>query len=470
MIPSVSAIYCKLGYKDVAAMLLCFHTRRKIWQSTRRDKSVESSEDRSVMYFLAPSILTLLPAFGAAATIPRTPQTPTRRQDSGHAAQGIAFPVDQVTLRNARVAEQYEVNIAGLILGQGGEATAFEKVNGEDWVDIKADGTISGMPNESASSVTNITIRATSASESTATIQVSIPVRKADQLLLDRLAVMSYNLWQGGSNVNNYHEKQLRFILESGADVIGLQESVDGDHATRLGKALGYGVWSTNQSASILSRYPITREYGQVSTGGGVRINLNGESEEKREINFWNAHLTAYPYGPYGFCNDDGSPQDVLDIETESGRPSQMADILDAMSTQLAGQDDVPVLLTGDTNAPSHLDWIEGLREKNCGIADFDWPTSVLPREAGLVDSYRVAHPDPVAVQGTTWSPIYPFSEGASGDPEPQDRIDFVYATKQLEVISSETVVVGQPQLPPNEADNEWTSDHAAVLTWFKLS
>lgn len=421
------------------------------------------------MYFSAPSILTLVPAFGAATTIPRNPEIQTRRQDSGNALQGIKFPVDQVTLRNARVAERYEVSIAGLILGKDDDAAAFEKVNGEDWVEINADGTISGTPNESANSVTNVTIRATTASESTATIQVSIPVRKADQLLMERLAIMSYNLWQGGSNVDNYHEKQLRFILDSGADVIGLQESVDGDHAMRLGKALGYGVWSSNQSASILSRYPITQEYGQVSTGGGVRININGESENKREINFWNAHLTAYPYGPYGFCNDNGSPQDVLDIETESGRPSQMADILEAMSTQLAGQDDVPVLLTGDTNAPSHLDWIEGLREKNCGIAGFDWPTSVLPQEAGLIDSYRVAHPDPVAVQGTTWSPIYPFSEGASGDPEPQDRIDFVYATEQLEVIGSETIVVGQPQPPPNEAYNEWTSDHAAVLTRFKL-
>jgi exonuclease III len=140
------------------------------------------------------------------------------------------------------------------------------------------------------------------------------------------------------------------------------------------------------------------------------------------------------------------------------------------MAPHLANSDNVPVLLTGDMNAPSHLDYVEGLREKNCGIADFGWPTSVMPQQAGLIDSYRVVYPDPVAVQGTTWSPIYPLSEGETGEPEPQDRIDFIYATKQLEVVNSETKVVGKPKSPPDEADNEWTSDHAAMLTRYKSS
>lgn len=295
----------------------------------------------------------------------------------------------------------------------------------------------------------------------------NLPTRRQDSN--NQLVVMSYNLWQGGTNVNGYHEKQVRFISESGADVVGLQETVDGEHASRLANALGWDVWASNQSAAILSRYPIVERYGETSAGGGIRINVNGDSEDKKEINFWNTHLTAYPYGPYGFCNDGKSQEEVLGIEAESGRTGQMTEILAAMATQIANSDNVPVLLTGDTNAPSHLDYIEGLREKHCGIAGFGWPTSALPQQAGLIDSFRVAHPDPVAVSGTTWSPIFPFSEGATGTPEPQDRIDFIYATKQLRVTASRTTVVGKPQPPPNEADNEWTSDHAAVITWFEL-
>jgi hypothetical protein len=55
-----------------------------------------------------------------------------------------------------------------------------------------------------------------------------------------------------------------------------------------------------------------------------------------------------------------------------------------------------------------------------------------------------------MAVCGTTWSPIFPLSEGDTGIPEPQDRIDFIYATKQLKVTTSRTTVVGMPQPPPN--------------------
>ena len=59
--------------------------------------------------------------------------------------------------------------------------------------------------------------------------------------------------------------------------------------------------------------------YSETNAGGGVRINLSGDSEEEKEINFWNAHLTAYPYGPYGFCNDGKSQEEVLEIEAEPG-------------------------------------------------------------------------------------------------------------------------------------------------------
>jgi endonuclease/exonuclease/phosphatase family metal-dependent hydrolase len=417
------------------------------------------------MHFTS-SILTLWVTFASAATIPSL----ARRQDSDSAVGDILFPLEQVTLKNARITERYEARIAGFVIGQGNETASFDKVSGADWVDVSQDGIISGTPEEASEGVAEVTIQAKSASQSTATLRIAIPVRKADEVLLDQLTVMSYNLWKGGSNVNNYHEKQLSFILQSGADVIGLQESIDGGHAERLADALGYGVWATKQSASILSRYPIVERYNQTAAGLGVRVNLNGDSNDKKEVNFWNAHPTAYPYGPYAFCRDGSSKQDVFDIEAESGRTGQMAEIIETMEPQLANSDNVPVLLTGDMNAPSHLDYVEGLREKNCGIADFGWPTSVLPQQAGLIDSYRVVFPDPMAVQGKTWSPIYPLSEGETGAPEPQDRIDFIYATKQLEVVHSETKVVGTPKPPPNEEDNEWTSDHAAMLTRYQLS
>jgi len=412
------------------------------------------------MYLPTISLLALWATLGSAASIPHTHPSKFRRQ-----ATDLYFPVQNTTLKNARVGEYYQASVGGLTIGPKNATATFEKAGGEGWVDISAEGLISGTPATSSQGTTELDLTATADDGSTATLRISIPVRGAGEVLLDRLAVMSYNLWYGGSKVNEYHEKQLRFILESGADVIGLQESVDGGHAVRLAEALGWDVWQTNGSAAIISRYPVEEEYGQVGVGGGLRINLNGESADRKQINFWNVHPTAYPYGPYGFCFDGDSPEQVGEIEAESGRISQVASLLEAMDSQLANSDDTPVLLTGDMNAPSHLDWVAS----RCGVAGFEWPTSVLPAQAGLVDSYRVAHPDPVTMNGTTWSPIYPFNEGITGAPEPQDRIDFVYATEQLQVLGSETMLVGDPRPYSEHEDNEWTSDHRAVLTWFQL-
>jgi hypothetical protein len=228
------------------------------------------------MHFTS-SIIALWATLASAATIPSL----VRRQN---AVGDISFPVEKVTLKNARIAERYEARVAGFVIGQGNETASFDKVSGANWVEVSQDGVISGTPAEASEGVTKVTIQARSASQSTATLKIAITVRKADEPLLNQLTVLSYNLWKGGSNVNNYHEKQLSFILESGADVIGLQESVDGGHAQRLADALGYGVWATKQSASILSRYPILERYNQTTAGLGVRINLNGDSNDKREI------------------------------------------------------------------------------------------------------------------------------------------------------------------------------------------
>lgn len=90
---------------------------------------------------------------------------------------------------------------------------------------------------------------------------------------------------------------------------------------------------------------------------------------------------------------------------------------------------------------------------------------------AGLRDSYREAHPDPVREPGHTWSPIHIRHENDVTRPEPQDRIDYVlHNGRGLEVVDSRTVVTGVPRAWPDVADNDWPSDHAAVLTTFALN
>lgn len=120
-------------------------------------------------------------------------------------------------------------------------------------------------------------------------------------------------------------------------------------------------------------------------------------------------------------------------------------------------------MLVGDFNVPSHLDWTAEAAPLRGGYGPVPWPVTLAAEAAGLRDSYREAHPDPVRDPGTTWSPVNP-------EPEPQDRIDYVlYAGSGLRVLDSTTLVTGEPRPEPHVAGNAWPSDHAAVVTTFAL-
>ncbi|KAM6521732.1 hypothetical protein FALCPG4_011438 [Fusarium falciforme] len=165
--------------------------------------------------------------------------------------------------------------------------------------------------------------------------------------LVQKLQVLSYNMWHGGTQVNNYHEKQVRFLAMSGADIVGLQEDQSGRHAPRLASALGWHYWTSGGDVGILSKYPIVEEYGVIITpsrSGGARIALDGEDQQ---VNFYVAHLGHDPYGPYDFCFDNMTVERVLEREAQSGRTSQITDTLAAMEEHLTQADQVPTLLVG---------------------------------------------------------------------------------------------------------------------------
>ncbi|KUN20978.1 hydrolase [Streptomyces antibioticus] len=251
-------------------------------------------------------------------------------------------------------------------------------------------------------------------------------------LLPYRLRVMTWNLWYGGTKVHDHRAKQLKAIAETDVDVVGLQETY-GTAAGELAEALGWHHHRAGENLGIISRYPITAVLGDPDVGfygaAGARIAVGGQ-----EVEVWTAHLDYERYGPY-----EAEP-----LAHEEVRLGQMRDTL-----RRIGQA-APVVLVGDFNCPSHLDW-----------PGVEWPVTRAAEEAGFADSYRQAHPDPVRDPGHTWSPVVVH-------PEPQDRIDFVLH-RGLRVLDSRTYVSGSPRPAPDVADNDWPSDHAAVITDFSL-
>ncbi|MGI5487799.1 endonuclease/exonuclease/phosphatase family protein [Microtetraspora malaysiensis] len=386
-------------------------------------------------------------------------------------SEPLHFVTGDFTLRNARAKSPYAATVKGTV--RGPEAT-FRKVNGPEWVRIGEDGAVTGTPPASASSKTAaVTVEARTDAGERTTATVHIRVRPPGAPLVPQLKAMSWNLWHGGSQVKGGREKQVKFLLDRDVDVVGLQET-SSTSAKELAEALGWDHYQAGGDLGVISRYPIVARGPLPSESGLAGVNARIRLDDRHEVALWNVHLGYTPYGPYDACFGEWSVDRLLAREAESKRTEQIQRVMSAMSGDLAASGRTPVLLTGDFNAPSHLDWTPAT--KRCGYDSVPWPTSVAPEQAGMKDSYRVAHPDPVAAPGITWSPIYTTFTGGyghdahTGEPEPQDRIDFVHYKGDIEVTSSEAVVEGAPAPIPNHQDNAWTSDHAAVLTTFAMN
>jgi hypothetical protein len=144
-------------------------------------------------------------------------------------------------------------------------------------------------------------------------------------------------------------------------------------------------------------------------------------------------HLTCCPYGPEEAPSGKG-PRRVLALE-RSLRLPEIKPQLGALGP--VSRRGTPTFLTGDFNSPSHLDWTEPVHLARPERVPFalDWPVSRALARAGWHDSYREAHPDPVANPGYTWTP---------GTPPPRirrketlDRIDWVMAAGPARTLAS---------------------------------
>ncbi|XVV06041.1 putative Ig domain-containing protein [Actinosynnema sp. CA-248983] len=383
---------------------------------------------------------------------------PVRFRVVGLGHQPPRFLADPTPLRNARVGAPYSARVPAV--DPDGSTVRYRKIAGPTWVSVSTDGTVAGTPRRAG--VERVTVEATDGEGLTARATATITVRAAGERLVPEPVVTAFNAWHSGSRVRDGVTKQMAFLLSSGSDVVGVSES-RGTHARTLAEALGWYWAHDGNDLGIVSKYPLGETF-RADAGFGARVRFApGE-----EAVLWDVHLNYTPYGPYDACFDRMSVAQLVQREHESGRVREIEGILSAMRPHLADRDRTPVFLVGDFNAPSHLDWTPAAASTHCGYT-VAWPVSRAVQQAGLTDTYRAVHPDPVTAPGTTWSPVYPRHNGSTGAPEPQDRIDFVHSAGRVQATSSEAVVLGTPTAVPNHQDNLWSSDHAAVITRFRF-
>jgi endonuclease/exonuclease/phosphatase family metal-dependent hydrolase len=271
------------------------------------------------------------------------------------------------------------------------------------------------------------------------------------------LEVMTFNIEYGGTLVD--FDKVVAAIEAADPDIVGIEEGESS--VPRLAKALGWAHW--NRSMQIISRYPILEPPGADSAYALVEVRPD------RVVALSNIHLPSDPYGPYWVR--DGKPVGkVLALERRLRLPAleRQLELLPALAAE-----GMPVFLVGDFNAPSHLDWTEAA----VGTRPYlryavEWPVSVALANAGFRDTYREAHPDPIADPGITWWAARPKVVDWAGNPtrkDPRDRIDYVYAAGPAQTISSE-LVGERGGRGVTLSVSPWPSDHRAVMSTFDVT
>ena len=276
-----------------------------------------------------------------------------------------------------------------------------------------------------------------------------------------QLSVMSQNIFYGGDDFDlstgdwcavsdgcpQALSRLAETIEQAGADVVGVQETER--NTRRLARLLG---WHASPRAHVISRFPIVDPPGS----RGVYVFI--EPTPGKVLAVANMHLPSTPYGPYEVRDGAGKKQ-LRKVELKTRMPAIVAPLKVLKRLMARG---IPVVLTGDFNSPSHLDWTAAVSAVRPEVPyPFDWPVSRALADAGLVDSYREVHPDPVATPGFTWTP-----GGPETDPhEVFDRIDWVLHSSGI--TASNSRLVGEA----GGADVEvavaapYPSDHRGVVS-----
>ncbi len=252
------------------------------------------------------------------------------------------------------------------------------------------------------------------------------------------LSLAVFNVEYGGTAATD------AVLADLDADVVGVLESYN--RLPEIAAAADYPYYDVG--LQILSKYPILEPSG----ADGLYAYL--EVRPGEAIAMINTHLDYVKDGPNRLQR--GVPVAKVLADEQEIRLSSIDKLLPS-ATRLLDQG-WPVLFTGDLNEPSHLDWIGRTTDQHDGIGPVAWPVSEALVGAGLRDSYRVAHPDPLTDPGNTWGQV-----AGRGHSMPR-RIDFAYVGGPITVHDSQ--VIGERGGDSVDRGYPgWTSDHRAVLS-----
>jgi exodeoxyribonuclease-3 len=288
------------------------------------------------------------------------------------------------------------------------------------------------------------------------------------------IRVMNFNLWLGGDGCGFSKDSSIRFQLEAirkaGADAVGFEEQADTTGEARakiLADRLGWNCYIISSSRAVISRFPVTpirvtktqpdNHHGSAGNNAqAVLLQIN----QKQQIVFGVLHLMYTPYEPYDIADKKLRTTQQAETSAKKSRLHEVKFMLEEIKPYL--QKNIPIVLVGDFNEPSCLDWTrEEIKKRNDKEIKFavDWPASRLLLNNGFKDGYRTIYPDIKKRPGYTWTS----KPGLWRTPEIHDRIDLVHITKN-NIKATGAWVVGENSLLSDIIVEPWPSDHRAVV------
>lgn len=320
------------------------------------------------------------------------------------------------------------------------------------------------------------------------------------------LKLLTFNIWQEGTEVPNGLQKIKDIIKDVDPDVVCFVEVRnynDKDWTDKIVQVLSeegeeyYGEYGGGD-VSLISKYPILSSK-LIYSGEGSVVNFEVKLKE-REIVIAGVHLdyTYYAcYLPRGYNGSEpnwkmiddgnGNPKPIVDSERiseynlKSERDEQIASFLNSVKDEKR-----PIILMGDFNEPSHLDWTDD--QKNMfdhnGVV-YEWESTKTMENGGFTDAYRAFFPDEMRNPGITWPSFTHDRESTSWTPkaDERDRIDYIFykgigvSTKYASLVGpKESYVFDKLSSSYNSNENfisdslPWPSDHKGVFAILEFS
>ncbi|MDP1561137.1 MAG: endonuclease/exonuclease/phosphatase family protein [Pirellulaceae bacterium] len=264
------------------------------------------------------------------------------------------------------------------------------------------------------------------------------------------LKVMTWNIWRGGREDGKEigPGRVVDVIRHSGADLVAMQETYGSGE--RIAKELGFHFHPRGTNVSIFSRYPVLEDLSVFEefkcVGALVDVPNIGR------VAFYSIWL---PYAEDIWLPEiRAKSDDQAMIAATQPSADDLQKMLAAIQERLADPKyrDVSLVIAGDFNSMSHLDWNSIAMEQYGRV--IRWPTSHLMTAAHFRDAWRETHPKVDRATDATWSPRFPEQE--------QDRIDFIYyRSANLHAVDSQRIRTHAELFP---------SDHAAVVATLEVT